>query len=650
MGAMKASLESLNVGDTFLTKYHIRGLLGRGGQAVVFHGYDTYIDRHVAIKVMAHTSDTRREHGRRAQMEARVLCRLNHPNIVNVFDAGATADGLIYIIMELLRGRTLREVIRHVHKVTILEALSLGAQIADGVERAHQQHVIHRDLKPENIFVVDDNAVKVLDFGIAKFLTLTDITTQRDTLQGTLWYISPEHVQGFGVTARSDIYALGCILYEIIAGTPPCLIGMQEITTQSVAYSQISRMPPPLHEWVVSVPQHVGRVIHRMLMKDPAKRYGTMKEVADALRAAAARLRAEHGSTLELRELWRDPRTPTTSIDAPKGELRAVDALGDTPRAQRTPPTLEVGNAAPGRRSVTAAPVALPTVRLDPAIEVPCPPSRPEPRRTGAPQPGPTPVTPTAPRVNLRAAVAAERAGGAVSSGAGALLARRGRLVALAIALGTVAGILLGFTRGNGGAPSAQPGASPSTQSPETAATAAPPPSAQPDASPSASPSPQPVEAAATAATAAPAPSAQPGASPSTQSPETAATAAPAPSAQPGATAAPAQAAPVRALGPGAPLQGARAANTVMPAASAPPGVEPKPTAGSRMAASDGRASIPGAAPTSKRQTNPTATKEPSNPRATSTSTNKRTPAKNTNTRNGQTPTMRPPFSGADLD
>jgi len=342
MSAMRANSESLNIGDTFLTKYEIRGLIGRGGQATVFHSYDTFIDRDVAIKIMADAFDSKREHSRRAQMEARVLCKFHHPNIVRVYDAGSTDSGAIYIIMELLKGRTLRDVFRALRTLTVYEALSIGAQIADGVEVAHQQQVIHRDLKPENIFVVDGNTVKVLDFGIAKFLSLTGITTQRDTLQGTMWYISPEHVQGYGVTVRSDVYALGSILYEAICGTPPCLVGLQEITTQSVAWSQISRVPPQLDEIVPGVPSHVGRLIQRMLVKEPNHRPASMEEVAVALRTACNRLEVEAGSVTKLRDLWNEQQ------DKPglKSPLPAHGGNANASKEQRAPnliqPTVEV--------------------------------------------------------------------------------------------------------------------------------------------------------------------------------------------------------------------------------------------------------------------------------------------------------------------
>jgi serine/threonine protein kinase len=342
MAAVNA-LESLNVGDMFLTKYQMRGLIGRGGQATVYHGYDTFIDRDVAIKIMTDAFDSNREHSRRAQMEARVLCRLQHPNIVHVYDAGSTDSGAIYIIMELLKGRTLREVLRDVRQLTVYEALSLGAQIADGVDVAHRQQVIHRDLKPENIIVVDGNVIKVLDFGIAKFLTLTGMTTQRDTLRGTMWYISPEHVQGLGVTARSDIYALGSILYEAMCGTPPCLVGLQEISTPSVAWSQISRVPPQLDELVPEVPPHVGRLIQRMLVKEPRERPASMAEVAAALRSACARLNEEVNCPVTaLRDLWRDTQVRAVS----PGKTLVGPGFENTPGNSSPPnamqPTIEV--------------------------------------------------------------------------------------------------------------------------------------------------------------------------------------------------------------------------------------------------------------------------------------------------------------------
>jgi eukaryotic-like serine/threonine-protein kinase len=294
----------LKPGDHFL-KFEVKGLLGKGGHAWVYHGYDAFLDRHVAIKVIPKPAEPGRDLARRAQLEARVLCRLQHPNVVHVIDAGATIEGAVYIIMEVLHGRTLRDVIHALCPLGVREVLWLGAEIADGVQAAHEQHAIHRDLKPENVFILQDNAVKVLDFGIAKFLGYGAAVTQKDLLHGTILYMSPEHLQGFGVTARSDIYALGTILYEAFVGVPPCMIGSPDPTVHAIAWSQLNRMPPPLDELTGTVPGFVARAIQRMVAKEPADRFASMAEVSAVLRAHARRYEQEFSGALAApRELW----------------------------------------------------------------------------------------------------------------------------------------------------------------------------------------------------------------------------------------------------------------------------------------------------------------------------------------------------------
>ncbi|HVU01233.1 MAG TPA: protein kinase [Polyangiaceae bacterium] len=293
------------VGDRVLTKYEIKGLLGRGGHAFVYHGHDGFLDRDVAIKVIINPTEPGRDLRKRAQLEARVLCKLNHPNVVSVIDAGATEEGFVYIIMERLEGRTLREALIDLRTLTVSEALAVGAAVASGVEAAHAEKTVHRDLKPENVFILEGNVAKVLDFGIAKFLGQDAKTTQKDLLHGTLPYMSPEHLQGLRVTAQSDIFALGAMLYEMLAGRAPCLLGIEEPTMNAIAWAQINRRPPPLPELAPSVPRHVDRIVQRMIAKSPADRFATMQEVADALRAAGDRIATETGeSVVPQRPLW----------------------------------------------------------------------------------------------------------------------------------------------------------------------------------------------------------------------------------------------------------------------------------------------------------------------------------------------------------
>ncbi len=297
-------------------KFEIRRLIGRGGHAYVYHGYDGFLDRHIALKVIPDPIERGRDLQRRAQLEARVLCKLQHPNLVHVFDAGTIDDEIVFLVMELLEGRTLRDVFREYRSLSVAEVLRIGAQIADGVHAAHERNAIHRDLKPENVFVQAGNAIKVLDFGIAKLLGASNQTTQKDLLHGTMLYMSPEHLQGLGVTPRSDIYALGTILYEAVAGGPPCLLGVEEPTIRELAWIQISRIPRPLDELVPGVPHFVARAIQRMLAKDPADRFATMDEVAALLRANLLRLEAESNGTLtQGRELWHVAPAPGQAAD-----------------------------------------------------------------------------------------------------------------------------------------------------------------------------------------------------------------------------------------------------------------------------------------------------------------------------------------------
>lgn len=378
-----------SAGDKVLDeKYVIRRLLGRGGHAFVYHAYDQFLERDVALKIIVNIAEPGRDLRRRAQVEAQVLTRLSHPNIVAVKDATVGKDGLVYIQMELLEGRSLREVLHDVGPLKVREALAIGAQVAAGAEAAHAVRVVHRDLKPENIFVIKDNLVKVLDFGVAKLVDSK--TTQRNVLYGTLPYMSPEYLQGFGVSPRSDIFSLGAVLYELLAGQPPCLVDVQEPTQNVVAWAQIHRMPPRLDELTRTVPAHVARTVHRMLAKQPADRFGTMDEVGEVLRTCMTRIDADGAEeTAPVRDLWKQSeRTesdgddlhitvqPTTKfgLRSPFGSTKVVHAhLEPEPPAHRTPPVgvhAPVAPAAAEERSTTTRLDAPDTVELELARSV----------------------------------------------------------------------------------------------------------------------------------------------------------------------------------------------------------------------------------------------------------------------------------------
>jgi serine/threonine-protein kinase len=274
-------------------KYEIRALIGHGDHAYVYEAYDPLLDRTVAIKLIPESPNSRRDLVQRSPDLAPLLRELRHPNLVSVYDVGTVGDELVYIIMDRLIGRTLRSVLLKQHTLTPLELLPIGIQVAEGMARAHLQQIIHRDLKPENVFITENREVKVINAGITSFVVPSGMTTERDWVRGTLLYMSPEHIQGFGVTARSDIFSLGTLLYECLVGSPPVLVGAKRLSLDDVAWRQIAQMPPPLDELLPEVPSTVARLIQQMLAKEAALRFGTMDEVAIRLRSCHSQLLAE---------------------------------------------------------------------------------------------------------------------------------------------------------------------------------------------------------------------------------------------------------------------------------------------------------------------------------------------------------------------
>lgn len=286
-------------GDLFERQYEVLGLLGAGGHGRVYHCRDILMGREVAIKTVPSPRADLRD---RAIREARLLGKLAHPNVVGVQGCATTADGSVYIVMELLVGRTLRDALSEFRALRVEEALLVSLQIAKGVQAAHEHQTIHRDLKPENAFVQEANLIRVIDFGIAKFSDKH--TTRRDVVQGTVYYMSPEQLHGLTATPRSDIFALGAILYELIAGCPPAIVGMTRINLNDVLWNQLNKMPPRLDELIPHVPSYVGRMVHRMAATRPHDRYADMAEVIDVCSRYLARYQAETPNRPPVRQLW----------------------------------------------------------------------------------------------------------------------------------------------------------------------------------------------------------------------------------------------------------------------------------------------------------------------------------------------------------
>jgi eukaryotic-like serine/threonine-protein kinase len=266
----------LGIGQT-LSHYEILEKIGRGGMGVVYKALDTRLNRLVAIKTLPPDQMADKEQNRRFAREAKSASALNHPNIVTIYEIGAT-DQVAFIAMEYVKGRTMKEVIPG-NGLNTGQALKYAVQIADALTALHSQGIVHRDLKPANVMVGESSGIKVLDFGLAKLtedvetagrsILATAEQTQDGVVLGTLSYMSPEQVEGRQVDTRSDIFSFGVMLYEMITGRRP-FMGENRA---SIAASILNDEPVPLTRIKTSVPSEIGRAISRCLEKDPQQRF-----------------------------------------------------------------------------------------------------------------------------------------------------------------------------------------------------------------------------------------------------------------------------------------------------------------------------------------------------------------------------------------
>ncbi|HVG33829.1 MAG TPA: serine/threonine-protein kinase [Pyrinomonadaceae bacterium] len=290
------------IGLTLDGKYRLDERLGKGGMGTVYRATHLLIDRSVAIKVLNPHFVEDEEAQERFRREARAAGRLQHQNAVTVTDFGRTEDGLVYIVMELLEGRSLREVLAREAPLDAARAVSLMLQISAAVAAAHEARVIHRDLKPGNIFVVQRKnvppVVKVLDFGIAKLAAdaleedeeAEQTLTKVGVMIGTPRYMSPEQCDGGKLTPASDVYSLGIILYEMLTGTTP----FSGSTPLAIAMKHSTETPRPPREFLNTIPAPLEEVVLHALEKLPGNRPPDAGAFRRELYATAERLGLEH--------------------------------------------------------------------------------------------------------------------------------------------------------------------------------------------------------------------------------------------------------------------------------------------------------------------------------------------------------------------
>jgi predicted Ser/Thr protein kinase len=267
------------IGRVIDDRYQIAGVLGRGGMATVYLARDRRLGREVAVKVLR--PDLAGDGGflRRFQREAAAAAALSsHPNVVAIHDIGQDRD-LHYIVMEYVEGETLTDLIEREAPLAVPRAFALGAQIVSALDAAHRRGLIHRDVKPQNVLIAPDGQVKVADFGIARHSASTS-STEPGSVMGTPDYLSPEQARGAEVGPASDLYSLGVVLYEMLAGHRPFAAD----TPLGVAMQHVQDDPPPL---AAAVPPRAAAVVRRALAKNPSRRYRSAGEMRAALAGAA---------------------------------------------------------------------------------------------------------------------------------------------------------------------------------------------------------------------------------------------------------------------------------------------------------------------------------------------------------------------------
>jgi serine/threonine protein kinase len=279
-------------------RYRVERNLGHGGMAAVYRARDGELDRPVAIKVLAEHLGGNPAFRDRFLREARLAARLSHPNVVQVFDAGEEG-GRPFIVMEYVEGESLADALERERRLDPAHVVDLALQVCGGLEHAHAAGLVHRDIKPGNLLVRADGVVKVADFGIARAAETTKLT-QIGSVLGTAAYLSPEQAAGEEVTAATDIYSLGCVLYEALTGRTPYVF--QNLAELAVKHEQPIA---PVRELAGDVPEALEAAVMRCLARNPAYRPASAAELARELAAAS-------------------PEPPTQALPAASG-VRATD-------------------------------------------------------------------------------------------------------------------------------------------------------------------------------------------------------------------------------------------------------------------------------------------------------------------------------------
>lgn len=304
------------IGSILGNRYRIIELVGEGGMALVYRAECSLLNREVAVKVLRPQYASDAEFVERFRREAQAAASLSHPNVVNIYDVGQEGD-IHYIVMEYVRGENLKDIIRKNAPLPIHQALDISRQIAEALYHAHQNNIVHRDIKPQNILLTRDGRVKVTDFGIAKAISGSSVT-QTGVVMGSVQYFSPEQARGIPAGHVSDIYALGCVMYELLTGSVP----FKGDSPIAVALKHIQDNPVPPRQIRPGIPIAVEAIIMKALEKNKERRYQSALDMVNDIRKA-------------------EGQNPTTQVD----DLEATRILNEVkvPKSKRKFPWLIAG-------------------------------------------------------------------------------------------------------------------------------------------------------------------------------------------------------------------------------------------------------------------------------------------------------------------
>jgi serine/threonine-protein kinase len=410
-------------------KYIVTGRIGRGGMGMVYRGYDEVLEREVAIKTLIAEATLDEESRRRFEIEAKAAARLQHPNIVTVYELGEDR-GVPFIAMELLAGTDLEALMRSGETVLLQEKLDVMIQVCRGLAYAHEHRVIHRDIKPSNIRLLEDGTAKIMDFGIAK-LAGTGVT-KTGMMVGTVHYMSPEQIRGTALDGRSDVFSVGVILFELLSGCRP----FGEGTATEVLYRIVHDAPAPLEGDLGACGPEVRDVLARALAKDREARQPGAARLADELsRALAAHLRARDAVAPDALETVNVSRRLLKEGRVEESLQRLREVAEKNPESLEARRALRVASREMTRRQRPAEAVADDFPELDVTYQAQGPPTR------------------RGPETRVQPTVLLPSGGAAARSGGRDLL----RVAAVVLGLAMVTGVVLLARRPPSGAPAPAP-------------------------------------------------------------------------------------------------------------------------------------------------------------------------------------------------